>query len=426
MGIATGTALVVAVAVLGSLTVLPALLAGLGDRIDRGRLPFLGRRSGTAAGSRFWNAVLRPVLRHPAPAALAAVAILVALAVPAFKLHTAVLGANDIPRDLPIMKTYQRIQRAFPGGPLPAEVVISAKDVSAPVIARGISALHSKALATGLMHEPISVRVNPSRTVAVVDVPLVGNGVDKASQKTLEALRNAVIPESLGATGAKVYVAGQTAISADFNDQLGSRTPFVFVFVLALAFLLLLWAFRSVVIAGTAIVLNLLSVGAAYGVLVAVFQWGWANSLLGISWNGAISSWLPLFMFVILFGLSMDYHVFILSRIREARDKGMSTRDAVAQGITSSAGVVTSAAVVMVAVFATFATLSVISLKQLGIGLAVAVFLDATLVRAVLLPATMALLGEHNWYLPRWLQWMPRQQIEAADEPNELEPAFAA
>jgi putative drug exporter of the RND superfamily len=425
MGIATGTALVVAVAVLGSLTVLPALMSGLGDRIDFGRLPIRRRRD---RGSRFWTTVLRPVLRHPAVSALAAGAILVTLAIPAFRLHTAVLGANDIPQNLPIMKTFQRIQKAFPGGPLPAQVVVSAKDVSAPGVAQGISALRTKALATGLMHEPITVRTNPAHTVAVVDVPLTGDGVDKVSQQSLHVLRNTVIPQTIGAAGAKAYVAGPTATSVDFSNQLDSRTPAVFVFVLALAFLLLLWAFRSVVIASTAIVLNLLSVGAAYGVLVAVFQWGWGKSLLGVSWNGAISSWLPLFLFVILFGLSMDYHVFILSRIREARDKGMTTREAVAHGITTSAGVVTSAAIVMVAVFATFATLSIVSEKQLGIGLAVAVFLDATLVRAVLLPATMALLGERNWYLPRWLQWVPRQRIEAEPEhePNKLEQALAA
>jgi RND superfamily putative drug exporter len=426
MGIATGTAVVVAVAVLGSLTVLPALMSGLGDRIDFGRLPFRRRRD-RGGESRFWTTVLRPVLRHPAVSALVAGAILVALAVPAFRLHTAVLGANDIPQNLPIMKTFQRIQKAFPGGPLPARVVVSAKDVTAPAVAQGISALRTKALATGLMHEPITVRTNPAHTVAVVDVPLTGDGVDTASQQSLHVLRNTVIPETLGAAGAKAYVAGPTATSVDFSNQLDSRTPAVFVFVLALAFLLLLWAFRSLVIASTAIVLNLLSVGAAYGVLVAVFQWGWGKSLLGVSWNGAISSWLPLFLFVILFGLSMDYHVFILSRIREARDHGMSTREAVAYGITSSAGVVTSAAIVMVAVFATFATLSVVSLKQLGVGLAVAVLLDATLVRAVLLPATMALLGERNWYLPRWLQWMPRQRIEADEAAAvDAEPAIAA
>jgi putative drug exporter of the RND superfamily len=419
MGIATGTALVVAVAVLGSLTVLPALMSGLGDRIDFGRLPFRRRRSGTGA-SRFWSTVLGPVLRHPAVSALVAAAILVALALPAFRLHMAVLGANDIPRNLPIMKTFQRIQTAFPGGPLPARVVISAPDVTSPTVAQSISRLRTNALATGLMHEPITVRTNPDHTVAVVDIPLTGDGVDETSQHSLHVLRSTVIPETIGTAGAKAYVAGPTATSIDFSNQLDSRTPAVFVFVLALAFLLLLSAFRSVVIASTAIILNLLSVGAAYGVLVAVFQWGWGKTLLGVSWNGAISSWLPLFLFVILFGLSMDYHVFILSRIREARDKGMPTRQAVAHGITTSAGVVTSAAIVMVAVFATFATLSVVSEKQLGVGLAVAVFLDATLA------ATMALLGERNWYLPRWLQWLPRQQAEAEPEPAELEQAIAA
>jgi RND superfamily putative drug exporter len=426
MGIASGTAIVVAVAVVGSLTVLPALLAGLGPRIDRGRLPFRKRQALKAQGSRFWQAVLRPVLRHPAVAALAAGAILVALALPAFRLHTATLGANDIPRNLPIMKTFERIQTAFPGGPMPAQVVVSAKDVTSPPVQRAISSLRAQALATGLMHEPVTVRTNAAHTVSVVAIPLAGDGVNTASQNSLRLLRNTLIPATLGPTDAEAHVAGPTAVSVDFNRQLDSRTPMVFAFVLALAFLLLLWAFRSVVIAGTAIVLNLLSVGAAYGVLVAVFQWGWGKSLLGVSWNGAITAWLPLFLFVVLFGLSMDYHVFILSRIREARDRGLGTRQAVAHGITTSAGVITSAAIVMVAVFATFATLSEVSMKQLGVGLAVAVFLDATLVRAVLLPATMALLGERNWYLPHWLEWLPQQQLEAEELHDETPTALAA
>jgi RND superfamily putative drug exporter len=428
MGVASGTALVVAVALVGSLTVLPALLSGLGDRVDRGRIPRLRRRRVTGEGSRFWRAVLRPVLRRPGVAALAAGGLLVVLALPAFRLHTAFLGANDIPRDLPIMMTFDRLQQAFPGGPQPAQVVIAAPDVTAPPVAAAIDRLRRDSLASGLMHEPISLRTNPARTISVVDLPLIGDGVGSASQRSLRLLRTTIIPQAFGATGAQAYVTGPTAVSADFNAQLSSRTPFVLAFVLALAFLLLLWAFRSLVIAATAIVLNLLSVGAAYGVLVSVFQGGWGLVHVQGVHHGPIAAWLPLFMFVVLFGLSMDYHVFILSRIREARDRGATTRDAVARGITTSAGVVTSAALVMVAVFATFATLSQVSMKQLGVGLAVAVLLDATVVRGVLLPATMALLGERNWYLPRWLEWLPRQRLEAEEEEPAVEtpPALAA
>jgi putative drug exporter of the RND superfamily len=426
MGMAQATAIVVAVAMLGSLTVIPALLATLGDRVERGRIPFLGRRLAqkrSQGESRFWSAIVRPALAHPVRATVAAGGILVLLAVPAFRLETASLGAADIPRDLAIMKTYDRIQEAFPGGPLPAQVVVTAPDVDAPQVRGAIVAMKIGAVATGEMHEPITVDVNDRRTAARIQVPLAGDGVDKRSETALETLRQTVIPPTVGKVG-EVHVTGPTASSVDFNDQLSSRAPYVFAFVLGLAFLLLLWNFRSVVIPATAITLNLLSVGAAYGVLVAVFQWGWGGSLIGLDHNGPIQAYLPLFLFVILFGLSMDYHVFILSRIREGFDRGLSTHEAIRRGITHSAGVITSAAIVMVAVFATFATLSVVSMKQLGVGLAVAILLDATIVRGLLVPAVMALLGERNWYLPRWLDRVlpqlahePRPAVPATTEP---------
>jgi uncharacterized membrane protein YdfJ with MMPL/SSD domain len=405
MGMAQATAIVVAVAMLGSLTVIPALLATLGDRVERGRIPFLGRRleqRRSQGESRFWSAVVRLALAHPVRATVAAGGLLVLLAVPAFRLETASLGAADVPRDLAIMKTYDRIQEAFPGGPLPAQVVIAAANVDGPRVREAITALKREAVATGQMHEPITVDVNDQKTAARIQVPLAGNGVDNRSEAALETLRETVIPATVGKVG-QANVTGPTASSVDFNNQLSSRAPYVFAFVLGLAFLLLLWNFRSVVIPTTAIVLNLLSVGAAYGVLVAVFQWGWGGSLIGLDHHGPIAAYLPLFLFVILFGLSMDYHVFILSRIREGFDRGLSTHEAIRRGITHSAGVITSAAVVMVAVFATFATLSVVSMKQLGVGLAVAILLDATIVRGLLVPAVMGLLGERNWYLPRWL-----------------------
>ena len=224
----------------------------------------------------------------------------------------------------------------------------------------------------------------------------------------LSQLRDHLVPATIGRVPtATADVGGFTAGSKDFNDTMKSHAPLVFVFVLTAAFLLLLVTFRSVVIPVKAIVLNLLSVGAAYGVLVWIFQYGHLESLLGFTSTGAITSWMPLFLFVVLFGLSMDYHVFILTRIREAFDRGQSTDDAVAHGIKSTAGVVTSAAAVMVSVFAIFATLSLLIFKQLGVGLAVAVLIDATLIRGVLLPATMKLLGDWNWYLPKWLEWLP-------------------
>ena len=415
---ATGAILVVAVAVLGSLTVLPAMLSKLGDRVMTGRVPFVARRRESGAEPRVWGAVVDGVLRRPVVAVIAAGGVIVALAIPAFGLHTSVPGLQGLPSGLPIVKTLNRIQAAFPGGPQPAAVVILAQNVNAPQVQDAIASLERQALATGQMHQPFQVDVNARHDVAVVSVPLSGKGTDAASNRALAALRGQVIPATVGQLpGVKVGVTGATAGSKDFNDSMKSHLPLVFGFVLTMAFLLLLVTFRSITIPITAIVLNLLSVGAAYGVLVLVFQHTWAQALLGFKSTGAITSWLPLFLFVILFGLSMDYHVFILSRIRESHDKGMSTKDAIAHGIKSTAGPVTSAAIVMVAVFAIFGSLGALEFKQLGVGLAVAILLDATIIRAILLPATMRLLGNANWYLPRRLNWLPRVAHEPAHEP---------
>jgi uncharacterized membrane protein YdfJ with MMPL/SSD domain len=415
---ATGTMLVVAVAVIGSLTVLPALLASLGDRVERGRIPFLARRGGTARESRVWGAILDRVLRRPLVSAVAATAVLVALAIPALHLHTALPGNDSYPRDIPVIKTYDRIQKAFPDQVTTGSIVVTAKDVTSPGVRAGLAQLRARALASGKLHEPITTDVSRDRSTAVVHVAMEGDGTDAKSMASLAALRRDVVPQTIGRVpGAQADVGGDTAGTADFNDLMKSRAPIVFAFVLALAFLLLLTTFRSLVIAVKAIVLNLLSVGAAYGVMVLVFQEGHGEKLLGFTSTGGITSWLPLFMFVILFGLSMDYHVFILSRIRELVDRGVPTDRAVADGIKSTAGVVTSAAVVMVAVFAVFATLSAIEMKQMGVGLAVAVLIDATIVRAVLLPATMKLLGRWNWYLPKRLSWLPRMEHEPEIEP---------
>ena len=269
------------------------------------------------------------------------------------------------------------------------------------------------------MQGPIEVDVNPAHTVARVTIPLQGEGTDARSNAALRQLRQVILPATVGTVpGATYAVTGDTAGSADESSLLKRKWPIVFAFVLTLAFLLLLVSFRSVVVAAKAVVLNLLSVGAAYGVLVAVFQWGWGENVLDFRSYGGVAYWLPIFMFVILFGLSMDYHVFILSRIREAYDRGMRTEDAVAHGIKTTAGVVTSAAVVMVGAFGIFATLPLVDMKQLGVGLAAAVLIDATIVRAVLLPASMKLLGEANWYLPRWLEWLPRLESERSVQPS--------
>jgi RND superfamily putative drug exporter len=417
-GVAAGTILVVATSIVGSLTVLPALLSKLGDRIESGRLPVL-RRLRRGGESRIWNRILTPVLRRPAVSAIAASAFLVALAVPALSMHTIQPSFDDYPQSMPILATYEHIQKAFPGGPAPAQVVVKADDLQSKRFADAVARFRSAAVATGQLHEPISVRaVGPS--TAVISVPMAGAGEDKASMAALRALRNDVIPTTLESTRGveSVAVGGTTAFASDYNATLASHVPLVFAFVLGLAFILLLWTFRSIVIAFKAIVLNMLSVAAAYGFIVAVFQWGWGERILGFHSNHGIAVWIPLFLFVVLFGLSMDYHVFIISRIREARDRGMSTEQAVSHGIRTTAGVVTSAAFVMVAVFSIFGSLSQVSMKEIGLGLAVAVLLDATVVRGVLLPASMKLLGEWNWWLPKRLQWLPKAEGHAtAPEP---------
>jgi RND superfamily putative drug exporter len=409
--IAVGAMLMVAVALIGSLSILPAMLAKLGHRVDRGRIPLLSRRA--AGESRVWGYVLDRVLRRPALAAALSGGALLALAVPTLTLHTQLPSFTDLPRSLPIVRTYEAIQRAFPGAQTPAEVVVAAPDVRSPRVQQAITQLESRALASGQMFEPISTEVNAAHTVEMVSIALQGDGSNGKSVAALRTLRQQVIPATVGRVqGVDAAVTGETAGTHDFNEQMKSHAPLVFAFVLALCFVLLLVTFRSIVIPIKAVVLNLLSVGAAYGLLVLVFQHSWANGVLGYHSNGAITSWLPLFMFVILFGLSMDYHVFILSRIKELVDGGMSTEEAVATGIRRTAGTVTSAAVVMVAVFAIFVTLRTLDIKQMGFGLAAAILIDSTVVRAVLLPAVMKLLGDWNWYLPRWLEWLPRFETD--------------
>jgi uncharacterized membrane protein YdfJ with MMPL/SSD domain len=405
------TMIVVGVAMLGSLTVLPALLSKLGPRVDKGRIPFVHRFRNDAGESRLWKAILTPALKHPVATVAVAGGLLVALALPAFQLHTAQSGLDSLPKSAPTVATIQRIQDAFSNGNV-APAIVAVK----PADRQGIAALKAQILASGQARKPIEVEVNGLQDVARVTIPLVGDGVDAKSNAALKTLRDDVLPATIGEVpGATYAVTGPTAQSADQNSLLKSKAPIVFAFVMIFAFGLLLVSFRSIVIALKAILLNLLSVGAAYGVLVAIFQWGWGENLLDFNSNGGIAFWLPIFLFVILFGLSMDYHVFILSRVREAYDRGLSTKEAVEHGITTTAGVVTSAALVMVGVFFVFALMPILDMKEMGVGLAVAVLIDATIVRALLLPASMTLLGDANWYLPKWLEWLPR--LEAPAEP---------
>jgi putative drug exporter of the RND superfamily len=442
--IGIGAMLVVFSSLVGSLTVLPALLGKLDRYIERGvrqvlaatvlrfmRLfkvqpgwlvwlrdtpTLLGRlKGGDRAESRIWGYVITKSMRRPAIAVGISTMVLVVLTLPVLGLHTKLLSFTDLPKSLSIVKTYDTIQTSFPGSQDPAHLVVKADDVTTPQFSKAYAEFKKRALATGVIHQPIRVVVNKAKTVARVDFPLAGEGQDATAIRALKTLRNDVIPPVLSTLpeGTEEAVTGDTAVTQDFNQTMKSRAPIVFAFVLGFAFLLLLLTFRSIVIPIKAILLNLLSVGAAYGVLVWIFQDGHLQGLLGFHSNGAVVTWLPLFLFTVLFGLSMDYHVFILSRVRELVDQGVPTDQAVERGIRSTASTVTSAAAVMIAVFAIFASLRTLDIKQLGVGLAIAVFLDATLIRGVLLPATMKLLGEWNWYLPRWLEWMPRVSAEA-------------
>ncbi|MET4924468.1 MMPL family transporter [Streptomyces sp. PSRA5] len=422
MGLAS--LMVVAVAMVGSVTVLPALLSLLGERVERGRVPFLNRlkqskkqRASAAAGaggggtgeSRFWRAVLSRVLRRPKLALVVAAGALVAIALPAVGMQTQNFTLDqEFGDSLPIVQTYERVNEAFPGGAEPAEVVVRADDINAAPVRQALADFRARAVSSGASQGPVEIVTHDAQNIAIIEVPLVGGSDQNRAEKSLGLLRDTVRPDTLGTVdGVEAPISGQVAGSKDFNDQLVGAVAPVFAFVVIFAFVLMLLCFRSLTIAVTSIVLNLLSVGAAYGILTIVFQHGWGASLVGAEGVGAIISWLPLFLFVILFGLSMDYHVFVVSRIREARLQGRTTREAITHGVVTTAGVVTSAAVIMVAVFAIFGTLSMQSMKQMGVGLAAAVLIDATIIRGVLLPAIMALLDERNWYFPRWLRWLP-------------------
>ena len=417
-GIGLGSIVVVGAAVAGSLTFLPALLSMLGSWADRGRIPFLGKRRTASRPSKLWAGLVRQVVRRPAVWGVLGVAGMIALAAPAVSMRLGDPPNGGFPASLPIAKTADRIQQAFPQSPSPAQVVVTGRALASPATRSALAALEHSASARGAIRPPVTVGAVAGGRALVVNVPLAGNGDNLASDQALLDLREHVLPSTLGQVpGLSYAVTGNTANNYDDIADLHSRTPLVLAVVALLAFLLLLVAFRSVAIPLVSVGLNLLSVGAAYGLVTLIFQDGHLQSVLGFTSYGAIVSWIPLFLFVFLFGLSMDYHVFILSRIRELRTGGASTRDAIVGGISSSAGVVTSAAVIMVAVFSILATLSIIALKMLGVGLAVAVLLDATVVRGILVPAALALLGERSWRVPRWLSWLPGAAMPAEPAP---------
>jgi RND superfamily putative drug exporter len=396
-GIAAGTIAVVAIAVLGSLTVLPALLSWLGPRSGAGRIPFLGRRREAARPSRAWGALARGVVARPVLwGGIAAIALL-ALAAPALGLR---IGQPpvDAPYNLTVVQDAFKIQQAFPQAPAPAQIVVSGPDVTGTRVMDAVSALRDRTT-TGPVRGPVTATSIGGGQALIVDVQLAGDGQDSTSFDALDTLRDQYLPATLGKVpGISYAVTGDTASSHDNIQTVRDHAPLVLAVVAALAFAVLLAGFRSAVIPVVSIVLNLLSVAAAYGLITLIFQDGRLQGLLGYTSFGAITWWVPLFMFVLLFGISMDYHVFILSRIREHWTRGVPTREAIAEGITSSAGVVTSAALIMVAVFSIFLTLPLIELKILGIGMGAAVLIDATVVRGILLPAALSLLGDRAWH----------------------------
>jgi RND superfamily putative drug exporter len=424
--LAVGSILVVAVAVIGSLTVLPALLAKLGRWIDKPRVPLLWRLTAQRTGPdgepvapRFWPAVLRPALRHPRTTLAVSVGLLLALAAPALGMKLKFPGPEDLPRTTAVMQAYDRLTTAFPSTGTSHTVAVRAAAGQTDAVKAALTDLAGRAAANPLF-APIEangaqIEVSADGRVAILEIATPYTTRTEEAKRSLETLRTDLVPATLRVLpGVEYAVGGAVAESEDYAAHIKEKLPIVVGFVLLLTFFAMALTFRSVAVAVTAIVLNLLSAGAAYGLLVLVFQHTWAEELLGFTSMGAIVSWLPLFLFVVLFGLSMDYHVFVVSRIREAVRRGMPNREAVAHGITSSAGVVSSAAIVMVGVFAIFGTLSTIDMKQLGVGLAAAILIDATIIRVVVLPAVMTMLGKANWWAPRFLRERPA--VTATDE----------
>jgi RND superfamily putative drug exporter len=407
---AVGSILVVAVAVVGSLTVLPAILAKLGRWVDRPRIPLLWRLTSRNGEPRFWPFVLKPALKHPLATLLVAVAALLAVATPALGMTLKFPGTEDLPRDTAVMQAYDRLTAAFPSTGTNHQVAVRAPADQQAAVRAALADLVQRTETDALfaqdgLEQP---RVSKDGTVTVLDVATPYDGGSPQARESLTKLRTELIPQTVGKVqGAEYAVGGFVAADVDYAKHTKAKLPLVIGFVLLLTMIVMIATFRSVVVALTAIGLNLLSAAAAYGVVTAVFEGTWAEGLLDFRSNGAVVSWLPLFLFVVLFGLSMDYHVFVVSRIREAVLRGVPNRQAVADGITGSAGVVTSAAAVMIGVFAVFATLSTLDMKQLGVGLAVAILIDATIIRAVVLPSVMILLGDANWWAPRWLRPKP-------------------
>ena len=411
--LAAGAILVGVVSVVAALTLLPAVLGLLGDRIDSLRIPIVGRRSTDAAGTegRFWGAIVRRVLQRPALSLALSTALLIALAAPIFGMHIGTSGVTTLPDRFVSKQGFFALERDFAGITTDPVNIVVARGASDPAATQELEQLRAT-LAADPRFGPADVQRSADGDVAVLSVPVKGDPAGEEAVAAVRELRSELVPEAFSSTGAEVLVGGTTSENIDYFNSVVDPAPFVIAFVLLLTFLLLTIVFRSVVVAGTAVLLNLLSVGAAYGLLVLVFQHGVGASLFGFEQADAIEACVPLFLFSVLFGLSMDYQVFLLSRIKERHGKSGDTTDAISFGVGSTARIITGAALIIVAVFAGFARGDLIMFQQMGFGVAVALLIDATIIRSVLMPSLMVLLGDRNWYLPKWLEWLPHLEVE--------------
>ena len=407
--LAAGAILVGVTSLAAALTLLPALLGLLGDRVNSLRIPLFGGR----AEGRFWNAIVRRVLSRPALSLVLACAVLIAVAIPAFSLKIGTNGISTLPDRFSSKRGYLALQHEFPGATADPVRVVVADHASDPAVHTALQQLRSR-LAADPEFGRGQIRYSTDGQVAALDVPIRGDDASDQALSAVREVRSTDIPELFRPTNAHVLVGGRTAEQVDYSDSVTNPTPYVFIFVLGCTFVLLTIAFRSIVVAGTAILLNLLSVGAAYGLIVLVFEKGYGNGIFGFTQADTIEAWVPLFLFSVLFGLSMDYQVFLLSRIKERYDETGDTTGSVAWGVGSTARIITGAALIIVAVFAGFAKGDLIAFQQMGFGVAIALLLDATVIRSVVLPSAMTLLGRWNWYLPSWLGWLPRVEIERA------------
>ncbi|MGH3082174.1 MAG: MMPL family transporter [Gaiellaceae bacterium] len=413
--LAAGAILVGIVSVVAALTLLPAVLALLGDRVNALRIPFFGRAAEQAGREgRFWGAIVDRVMRRPVASLVLAVGLLLALAAPVLALNTGTSGAATLPDRFESKQGYLLLREEFPKESTePVEIAV-AGEVRGAAVEGALPRLEQELARRGIFGES-TVEANEAGTVARVTVPIAGNPDGERAIAAVRELRSEVVPRAFAGVDAEVYVGGDTAEELDYHDTVNFWLPLVLAFVLGISFLLLTLAFRSIVVPATAIGMNLLSVGAAYGLLVLVFQEGIGNELLGLREAETIDAWVPLFLFAVLFGLSMDYQVFLLSRIRERYTQTGDTNAAISFGIGSTARLITGAALIIIAVFWGFAMGDTIAFQQMGFGIAVALLIDATIVRSVLVPATMKLLGERNWYLPSWLTWLPDVHVEGAE-----------